>query len=267
MSEVHSIPRSDEDEKRLPFTEHLRELRTRTVRAVVYVAIAFGLAWAFHEPIFSWLMEPFDNGILGLDSAQHDLLSYRSIMEPIMVYLKLSLAIGGLLAMPFVLLEAWLFIAPGLLASEKRLALPFLLATVICFGGGAAFCRYLVLDPAIHVLLRTAGAGTTPVIMMQDYFSFTTRLLFLFGALFELPVVVSFLSMIGLVTPQMLIRNWRYAIVGAFIVSAIFTPPDPWTQAALAVPMSLLYTVSIGLSWAIYKAKGTKAEPDVEEAA
>lgn len=261
MSAQKHIHVDPNDEKRLPFTEHLRELRTRTIRAVAYVMVGFIGAWAFHEPIFLWLMEPFSKGILDLEGAAHSLIAYRGIMEPTIVYLKTALAVGALVSMPLVLLELWLFVAPGLLAAEKKLALPFLTFTVICFVGGAAFCRYLVLDPAIHVLLRMAGEGTTPSIMMQEYFTFTTRLLFVFGALFELPVVVSFLSLVGLVTPQMLIRNWRYAVVISFVVAAIFTPPDPLTQAALAVPMALLYGISIGLSWLIAKSKRKQQEP------
>lgn len=261
----HHHHHEEEDEKRLPFVEHLRELRTRTIRAVLYVVVGFGIGWAFHEPVFQWLTAPYNAAIAGLETTTGIALAYRSVTEPIVVYLKTALIAGTLLALPLVFLEVWLFVAPGLYKSERRLAFPFLIATLICFGGGVLFCRYLAFEPALYALLRFSGEGTTASIMMGEYFSFTTRLLVVFGVLFELPVAVSFLSMIGVVRPSLLIRNWRYALVIAFVVGAIFTPPDPLTQIALAVPLSILYGVSILLSWLIWRGKESETPDDALE--
>lgn len=238
------------DASRLPFTDHLRELRTRTIRAVAYVAVAFGVAWVFHEQIFFWLMEPYLVGLTELEGAEADPnIAFRGVIEPIVVYLKTSLLVGFLAVVPLVLLEVWLFVAPGLYRAERRYAAPFLIASVFFFLGGVAFCRYLVLEPALTVLLAFGGDNTEAVIMMQEYFSFTSMLLTVFGVMFELPVVTSFATLIGLLDYRDLVRNWKFAVVGAFVLGAMFTPPDPLTQAALAVPMVVLYGLSIAVSY------------------
>jgi sec-independent protein translocase protein TatC len=247
------------EEKRLPFTEHLRELRTRTLRIVLYVVAGFGIGWAFHESLFLWLMEPYLDAIGAFDEDATG-ISFRSLIEPVVVYLKTALVFGALVAMPAVLTELWLFVAPGLYKNERRLAFPFLLASIVFFTGGAAFCRYVVLAPANFVLLGFGGDHATPVIMMEEYFSFTARLLFVFGALFELPVVVSFLSMVGILDHRFLIKHWRIALVAAFVIGAVLTPPDPLTQIALAVPLVILYGLSIVLAWMISRKRVEAAE-------
>ena len=159
------------DASRLPFTDHLRELRTRTNRAVAYVAVAFGVAWAFHEQIFFWLMEPYLVGLTELEGAEADPnIAFRGVIEPVVVYLKTSLLVGFLAVVPLVLLEIWLFVAPGLQA-ERRCAAPFPIASVFFFLGGVTFCRYLVLEFALTVLLAFGGDNTEAVIMMQEYSS------------------------------------------------------------------------------------------------
>lgn len=243
----------DIDDERLPFTEHLRELRTRTIRAVVAVVLAFGVSWLFHERLFEWLMSPYADSVSSAMPDAPEYLAFKSLLEPFVVYLKTSLSLGVIVAMPYVLFEAWLFVAPGLYKHERQLALPFIVLTCFFFGGGVLFARYVVLEPAITVLMGFAGAAASPAIMMQEYFAFTTRMLLVFGLLFELPVAIAFLSALGLVTHVGLIRNWRYAVVISFVVGAMLTPPDPLTQTALAVPLSLLYILSIGISYLITK--------------
>jgi sec-independent protein translocase protein TatC len=249
------------DEKRLPFTEHLRELRTRTIRASAYLIVAILTAWAFHEQLFVWIKAPYDAGALAAGVSEDGLLAFRGVTEPVIVYLKVSAIVGGLAAMPFVLLEGWLFVAPGLYKRERRLALPFLFASMVCFLSGVAFCRYVVLEPAITVLLGMGGTGTEAAIMMAEYLSFTGTMLFIFGLMFELPVATSFAAVLGLVTHHGLIRNWKYAVVGAFIVGAVATPPDPLTQIALAVPLCVLYGLSIALAYLITKTRGQGEQP------
>lgn len=238
------------DASRLPFREHLVELRKRTIRSVVYVAVAFGIAWLFHEEIFFWLMQPYLIGLAEIEGvAAEPSIAFRGVIEPVAVYLKTSLLVGFLAVVPLVLLEAWLFVAPGLYRAERRYAAPFLIASVFFFLGGVAFCRYLVLEPALTVLLGFGGENTEAVIMMQEYFSFTSMILTVFGVMFELPVVTSFATVLGLIDYRDLIKNWKFAVVGAFVLGAMFTPPDPLTQSALAVPMVVLYGLSILVSY------------------
>ncbi|MCB9508111.1 MAG: twin-arginine translocase subunit TatC [Myxococcales bacterium] len=242
---------SDLDEKRLPLIEHLRELRTRVTRAAIYVLLAFVAGWTFHEPLWAWVASPYsrvDPSAVGLTGHE---LAFKSLSEPVIVYLKTAGLFAVIVSLPLVVLEAWLFVAPGLYKNERRLTIPFLLSSIVCFVGGAAFCRYLVLDAAVQVLMGFGGEGTTAMLMMDEYFSFTARMLLAFGVLFELPVVLSFLTLIGLVNHRQLMRAWRFAVVAAFIVGGIMTPPDPLTQVALAVPLVALYFVSVGFSYLI----------------
>ncbi len=250
------------DEKRMPFTEHIRELRTRMLWALAAMSIAFGFAWVYREALFGWLMEPYRAGVVAVHPDATQLLQFRSLMEPFVVYLKTSLLVAGIASAPFALYQAWMFVAPGLYARERRIALPFLFASLVCFFGGVAFCRYVVLEPSVTVLLKMGGVHTSAAIMMAEYYSFISMLLLAFGFFFELPVVIGFLALVGLVNTGMLIRFWRYAFVGAFVVGAILPSPDIFTQSALAIPLIALYTLSIGLTWLIERSRKPAPEAD-----
>jgi len=243
------------DDKRLPLIEHLRELRTRVVRSVLYLVVALAVGWTVHDLLWAWIAQPYtrlDPESVGLTGHE---LAYKSLSEPIVVYLKTTGLFAIIVTLPLILTEAWLFVAPGLYRTERKVALPFLWMSVVCFVGGAAFCRYLVLDPAVDVLINFGGEGTTAMLMMDEYFSFTARMLLVFGLLFELPVVLAMLSWVGLVDHRMLLRGWRFAVVASFVVGGILTPPDPLTQILLAVPMILLYLASIGLAYMIGRSR------------
>ena len=250
-----SVPGDELDETRLPFTEHLRELRTRTIRMVLYVVAGFGLAWTFREDVFGWYVQPYYFATASATGVRFPDLSYISVIEPIVVFLKCSLSAAVLLAMPLVLTEVWLFVAPGLYKKEKRLAGPFLGSSILFFVGGVLFCRYLVMELAIDVLLKFGADSAAAIITMSEYFSFASRLFLVFGLFFEMPVAISFFAVLGLVTHHTLIKHWRIAVVGSVIVGAMLTPPDPITQLALAVPMVALYAVSIGLAYLITTAR------------
>jgi len=249
------------EEFKQPFSEHLRELRRRLVFCVGYIVAGFGVAWFFHQPLFTWLMEPYVQGMSALHPELDRLISFRSVIEPIVVYLKTALLASLIAVMPLILHQLWLFVAPGLYDHERRLALPFLAMSFVCFIGGAVFCRYIVLEPAITVLVGAGGVNTSPNIMMQEYFSFTSKMLLVFGFLFELPVVITFLSLVGAVTHRGLIRNWRYALLAAFVVGAMLTPPDPLTQLAMAVPLVLLYAISILIAYVITRGRERREAP------
>lgn len=243
---------------RQPLREHIGELRTRLVRSMIVVVIGIGVAWFFHEQIFDWLMQPYTLAMKARHPDVPHYIEYRSLTEPLVVYLKASVVAGGLVVLPYVLFEVWQFIIPGLYKEERGVATWFLLATMVCFYGGVAFCRYLVLGPAVDVLLSIGATNTSASIMMNEYFDFSSRLLFVFGAVFELPVVISFLAFLGMVSHEWLLSKWRYAVVVMFVVSAVLTPPDPVSQTLLAIPLVILYFISVGIAWMFSKRRAAK---------
>ena len=241
-----------------PLKEHLRELRIRLLYSIGFILVGFGIAWGFHQQLFDWLMEPYTNSMLSRFPDEERYINYRSLAEPFIVYIKTAGLVGVLLTIPFVLHQIWIFVAPALFKKERIMAIPFLIASVFFFVGGATFCRYIVLDPAISVLLSIGSTSTNPTIMMSEYFSFISKMLLVFGALFELPVVITFLSLLRLVKAKWLLKQWRYVIVLAFLIGAMMTPPDPLTQIALAVPLVILYALSIVIAFFIEKMQGKK---------
>jgi sec-independent protein translocase protein TatC len=247
------------DDARLPLSEHLVELRTRAIRSVLGFLVAFIVAWIFHKEIFAWFMEPYRDGMFAVTGEADEKLFFRGVTEPFLVYLKSSAMGATLLALPFAMLQVWLFVAPGLYRHERRLALPFVTSAYVFFLGGALFCRYLVLEPAITVLIGIGDDNTLAQIMMEDYLSFASRMMLVFGLLFELPVAISFLAWTGIITHVGLLKNWRYSVVVAFVVGAMLTPPDPLTQTALAVPLVVLYFLSTGVAWMITRSRQRRA--------
>ena len=264
------------DEKRMPFLEHLRELRVRIIVSFVAIGVGFILAWVVHVELFDWLMVPYENALAklpeGFHSAllsqvpgsgvaielQHEaVLRYRGLIEPFFVYLKTALLGGLLLAIPIVFWQLWAFIAPGLYPNERRLAGPFIIGSTVFFLLGAGFCRYVVMEPACHVLLAIGARNTEPLIMMQEYFGLMSRFLLVFGAVFEMPVLVMFLALLGMVTHKTLITHWKIALISAFVVGAMLTPPDPFTQVALAAPLFVLYLFSIGVAY-VFSRRGRR---------
>lgn len=247
-------------DQRAPLRAHIGELRTRLVRSVLALTVGVIAAWFFREPLFDWLMQPYTKAMTERfpeDPTQY--IEYRSLTEPIVIYLKTAF-IGGLLgALPVILYQIWKFVVPGLYKEERSLATSFLLATVALFTTGVLFCRYLVLDYVVGFLLNFGASNTTPAIMMSEYFDFTSRILLIFGLLFELPVIISFLAFLGIVSHTWLYKQWRYAVVGIFILGAVLTPPDPVTQTMLAIPLIALYFASIGVAWFFDKRRERKA--------
>lgn len=256
-----SVPAPETEDVRLPLSEHLKELRTRAIHAVVAFVVAFLACWFVHKTVFAWFMEPYRDGMLAVTGNADERLFFRGVTEPILVYLKSTAMAATLIALPFAMLQVWLFVAPGLYRHERRLALPFVSSAYLFFVGGALFCRYVVLTPAITVLIGMGDENTLAQIMMEDYLSFISRMMLVFGLLFELPVAISFLAWTGIVTHEGLLRNWRYAIVVAFVVGGILTPPDPLTQTALAVPLVVLYFLSTGVAWLITRSRASRALP------
>lgn len=229
-----------EDEK-LPLTVHLEELRTRLIRCCIAIAVGFGVSYYFKEKIFDILSKPLIKAM-----APGEKLIFTGIAEAFFTYMKVSLLSGILLSMPVVLYQFWVFVAPGLYQNEKKVILPIVVISTFFFVGGATFAYFVVFPFGFQFLLGFASDTIRPLPSMKEYLGFSAKFLLAFGLIFELPIVITFLAWMGLVTTGFLRKNRKYAIVLIWIVAAILTPtPDIFNQALMAVPLMLLYEVSI----------------------
>ncbi len=233
--------------------EHLEELRKRIVHSAIYLVIGFFVAWAFHDRIVEMFQEP----LIHIGKS----LVFTHPMDALNLYLQASLLAGAIMASPFILYEVWLFIAPGLYQKEQKFVIPFMAATVGLFLSGAAFGYFWVLPAAIKILVVDFGANFTPMVTIEDYTGFFLSVILGLGISFELPVLIFFLAMFGIVSPKFLWKNIRYAILAVFIVAAIITPsPDPWTMCIYAIPMLALYMIGIGVAWWVHPGRKKKKE-------
>ncbi|HVU45253.1 MAG TPA: twin-arginine translocase subunit TatC [Terracidiphilus sp.] len=228
--------------------EHLEELRRRIVHSAIYLGLGFILAWIFHNPIVQFFQAPLRH--IGKS------LVFTHPMDGLNLYLQASLLAGAIIASPFILFQVWLFIAPGLYQKEKRFVWPFMLATITLFLSGAAFGYYYVLPGAIKILVIDFGRNFTPMVTIEDYTSFFLSVILGLGISFEMPILIFFLAMFGIVSPKFLWKNIRYAILAVFLVAAIITPsPDPWTMCIYAIPMLALYMIGIGVAWWVHPSR------------
>lgn len=233
--------------------EHLDELRKRIVHSALYLAAGFGVAWIFHNRI----VELFQAPLIHIGKS----LVFTHPMDALNLYLQASLVAGAIIASPFVLYQVWLFIAPGLYQKERRFVIPFMTATVGLFLGGAGFGYFWVLPAAIKILVVDFGHNFTSMITIEDYTSFFLSVILGLGISFELPILIFFLSLFGIVSPRFLWKNIRYAILAVFLVAAIITPsPDPWTMCIYAIPMLSLYLIGIGVAWWVHPSRKRKKE-------
>jgi sec-independent protein translocase protein TatC len=243
----------DPDKQSMTFWEHLDELRSRMLKMMVAFAVGAVVCWIYREPLLGWATQPFvrawNKGHISGKAALHFPAPAALFME----YVKLAVLGGLVLALPIMLYQLWAFIAPGLYAKEKRLAIPFVVSSCALFAGGGWFGWRIAFPIAFQYLLGFSGTvgelDVTPTVMIGDYLDFVTRMLIAFGAVFELPVLAFFLSVAGLITHKHLIKFARYFIVIAFVIAAVITPPDVTSQLLLAVPLCALYGVSIGIAW------------------
>ncbi|HCP46724.1 MAG TPA: twin-arginine translocase subunit TatC [Deltaproteobacteria bacterium] len=234
-------PADEVDAYRMSLLDHLVELRSCVIRSGLAVIVCVAVAMPFGEQIFTWLMAPAagqfpeGGGFTTLD-----------VTERFMVWLKCSLFAGLFGASPVVFHQLWSFIAPGLYRQEKRLVMPFVLCATTLFIGGGAFCYYQLMPYAMHFFLSMGMADDAlTMVSMSRYLSFSTRLIIIFGGVFELPLIIFFLARLGVVSASGLARFRRYAIICLFVGAALVTPPDPITQLMLALPLVVLYEVGI----------------------
>ena len=221
---------------------HIAELRNRLIKIVVIYFIFFVTAFIFWRHIFTWMSEPL---LQALKLEKHGEIIFTGLAEPFFTAVKISLFAGFFFALPFILYQIWAFVAPGLYENEKKLVLPFVFWGTIMFVTGAAFAYYVVFPIGFKVLITFGGSQFTAMPKMSEYVSFFGKLMLGFGIAFEMPVVTYFLAKLGLVTDRTLIDFSRYAIVVIFILAAVLTPPDLFSQLAMSVPLLVLYGVSI----------------------
>lgn len=230
----------------MPFTAHLGELRSRLIKSVLALGIAFFACYSVVDEIFAVLSAPLRNlHIRGL------MLIGTSVTEAFFTKLKVSFIAAVILASPVLLWQVWQFIAPGLYEHEKRYTRSFVFFGSFFFIGGAAFCYEIVIQHGLSFLLhRYEAIDIQPMLQVGDYLSVVSRLVLAFGVMFELPVLAFFLARVGLIDHRFLIRHSRYAIVAIALFAAVLTPPDLIAQVLLMVPLTLLYGLSIAVAYA-----------------
>jgi len=248
-----------EDEK-IPFTAHLEEIRDRLIKAFIAVAVGFVISYAFKEKLFELLMHPLVSVM-----KKGDTLIFTGLPEAFFTYLKVSLLSGILLATPVILYQFWMFVAPGLYDKERRLLLPIIFLSSFFFLGGALFGYFIVFPFGFQFFLGFATETIKPFPSMREYLSFSSKLLIAFGLVFELPLIVTFMAKLGMVSVDFLKKNRKYALLLFFVAAAILTPPDVITQIMMALPLMVLYEISIVGARIFGRRKADVSEPADDE--
>ena len=228
-----------EDEK-LPFTAHLEELRRRLIICFSAVGIGFVISYIFSKSLFEILMQP----LLAAMPPEAKLI-YTGLPEAFFTYLKVAFLAGILMAVPVIMYQLWIFVAPGLYDKEKRLLMPIVFLSSLFFLGGALFGYFVVFPFGFKFFMGFASDYVKPLPSMKEYLGFSAKLLFAFGIVFELPLFITFLARLGIVDVKFLKAKRKYAILLFFVFAAILTPPDVITQVMMAGPLIVLYEVSI----------------------
>lgn len=229
----------------MAFLDHLRELRVRLIRAAIALAVGFAVAYLFVDRIFQALTMP-------LREVSHGkaMLIGTGVGEAFFTKIKVALFAGLFLASPVVFHEIWKFIAPGLYESERRMALPFVIFASLFFILGGYFCWAVVFKVGYAFFLgQYASIGVTPTIRISEYLAFSSKLILAFGITFEMPIFAFFLTRVGVIDYHSMLRYFRYAVLGIFVVSAALTPPDMVSQFLLAIPLLLLYALSVAVAY------------------
>ncbi len=252
------LPEMEEEkqERGMTLMEHLGELRTRLVRSFIAVGLAFAVCYTFSEQLFAELCKPL---LAALPEGSK--LIFTALPEAFFVYLKVGLVAAVFVASPFLFYQIWSFIAPGLYDDEKKYVIPMALISAIFFISGASFCFFVVFPYAFTFFVGFASEEIAAMPSLGEYLGFSLKLLIAFGLIFEMPLFTFFLSRLGLVTAARMRNFRRYAILCIFIIAAILTPPDVISQLLMAMPMMILYEVSIGVA-AVF---GKKKKQDTED--
>lgn len=248
---INSVRDAVSDRAELPgmsLLEHLEELRKRLIRSAIFLFIGFAVAYLFHERLYGIIEAPLDK--------LHIALNFTHPTDPLNLYLKTALYGGFILASPFILHQFWLFISPGMYANEKRYVVPFMGITVFLFLSGAWFGYHYVFPGALNILINGFGHKFHPILTIEDYTNFFLAIVLGLGITFELPVVIFFLALLGIVDGKFLIKNMRYAILLIFIIAGIICPtPDPLSMCIFAAPMLALYMLGVGAAFIVHPAR------------
>lgn len=258
---------------KMPLAKHLGELRKRIIISLIAIAVTFCIAFNYSEEIFGYTMFPLKYSLhlsvkklsasfVPQDKLHNTKLVFLAPAEAFWMNLKVAFVAGFILALPVIFHQLWMFISPGLIQKEKKYVLPFILFATALFLAGASFCFFIVLPFAMGFLLTyKVGDFLMPMLSVGQYIDFCLKFILAFGVIFELPIAIVFLARMGIVTPQGLAKNRKFAILLAFIAGAILTPtPDAFNQTLMAVPIILLYEVGIWISPLFVKKNNVSAE-------
>jgi sec-independent protein translocase protein TatC len=265
MAQAPSPPPNDDAQGDVPMTiwEHLRELRKRLIASLLGMIPGVAVAWYLREDLLDFLVAPLASAWMRLSLGQPE-LHFSNPVDPFVAYLRIAFVVGLIFSTPWIAYQAWAFIAPALYTREKLYAIPFALASAVFFAGGAFFGYKYVFPVGFESLLGMAGilpshvVKVAPTIMIDEYLSFATQMLLGFGVVFEVPVVVAFLAMAGLVNWKQLLKFGRYWVLIASVIAAVLTPsPDIGSQLMMMAPLVILYYAAVGVAYLI----GPKPEP------
>tara|TARA_B100000029_G_scaffold442440_1_gene460854 strand:- start:1040 stop:1795 length:756 start_codon:yes stop_codon:yes gene_type:complete len=240
---------NDEKNKNSTFVEHLTELRSRLLKSFIYLLSFFIISYLFAENIYAFLVEPYANAVK--DDLSNRRLIFTALHETFITYLKVAFFSAMFISSPIILTQIWKFVAPGLYKNEKKALLPYLIATPTLFLLGGMLVYYLVMPLAIKFFLTfetSAQISSLPIQLeakVNEYLSLIMRLIFAFGISFQLPVLLSLLARVGFIDSEYLKKRRKYVVVIIFAAAAVLTPPDPITQIGLAIPLLILYELSI----------------------
>jgi sec-independent protein translocase protein TatC len=244
--------RQQEELSRMSLMEHLEELRKRIIWSVLAISIAFFPCWAYYREIFKFLVAPLHKIVTNNPNFK---LSYLALTDPFILYFKMAAYAALFLASPFLLYQLWAFISPGLYRRERRLAAPFIFFTSLFFISGGAFGYYVAFPMGANFLFNV-GKDLNAVITADTYFGFLLTVILGLGLMFELPILILLLTLVGVITPGLLMRFWRHAVVIIFIISAIITPtPDVVNLCIFALPAIGLYFLGVGAAYMAVRAK------------
>jgi sec-independent protein translocase protein TatC len=269
MLQPQKLPPSAESADDVPMTiwEHLRDLRKRLVASLLGTLPCVVLAWSLREQLLDFLVAPLAKAWVHLGLGQPE-LHFASPVDPFIAYMRIAVVVGLIFASPWVAYQAWAFIAPGLYSREKIYAIPFAMASAVFFAGGAFFGYAVVFPVGFESLLGMSGmlpshiVKVSPTIMIDEYLSFATQMLLGFGVVFEVPVVVSFLALAGIVNWKQLLKFGRYWVLVASVIAAVLTPsPDVGSQLMMMGPLVVLYYAAVGVAYLIGP-KPPEATPD-----
>jgi len=248
---------------------HLVELRKRLAISAGSLIVMFFVMFFFHEPILNWMVDPLNHALIEVGKksvhAADGMVTTSQVGGAFFVALKVSFFAAILGALPIILSQIWLFIAPGLYANEKKMLIPFILGGTVMFLVGVLFAYYVVTPFGFDFLITFGSFKFTPLINIEDYVGFFTKIMFGFGIAFELPVFAYFFALLGLINDRQMISFFKYAIVIIFIVAALLPPPDVLTQLLMAGPLVILYGLSIFIVKMVNPAPPLEEEEDDDE--